>query len=115
MNPANGTKPNAKQLMLENQKLKGYINQILAENQQLRNTWALNRANFLFKAIELKDFSAEIKEKSIAELEGFLFPKPQEQQAGDGNRGCLGHSGPGHRGRPLLFDGNRPALCQEYL
>jgi predicted RNase H-like nuclease (RuvC/YqgF family) len=83
LNTANGTKPTVKQLMLENQKLKGYINQILAENQQLRNTWALNRANFLFKAIELKDFSAEIKEKSIAELEGFLFPKPQEQQAGE--------------------------------
>ena len=68
------------QLTEENHKLKDLCNKLYADNKQLHNTWMLTRANFLMKAVELEAFDTEFKEKAVAELKEFLFPKPVEQE-----------------------------------
>lgn len=50
------------------------IRELYARNQHLENTWMLSRANFLFKVLEMPQFSEEYKTKAKEELENFLFP-----------------------------------------
>lgn len=69
-----------KQLFEENERLKNMNEQLYNRCAQLENTWALNRANFLFKVLDTKDFSEECKKKAAEELEAFLFPKQPEVQ-----------------------------------
>ena len=71
-------KPTVKKMSEENEQLKNVLQQVVNENQQLRNTWALNRATFLFKILELECFDKEVKTKASEELVAFLFPKKEE-------------------------------------
>lgn len=71
-------KPTVKKMSEENEQLKNVLQQVVNENQQLRNTWALNRATFLFKILELEYFDQVFKTKAAEELVAFLFPKKEE-------------------------------------
>ena len=67
-----------KQLVEENEKLKNMNEQLYNRCSQLENTWALNRANFLFKILDTNNFSEGCKKKAAEELEAFLFPTQEE-------------------------------------
>ena len=78
VNPVNGNLT-IEELKNENEKLKSIINRILEEVQQLKYVLASRRAEFLFRIIDSKEFNTEFKMKAIAEIEGFLYPKSEEE------------------------------------
>jgi hypothetical protein len=41
----------------------------------------LQRAEFLFRIINMEGFSAEVKDKAHTELENFLFPKVENKES----------------------------------
>lgn len=69
---------NVEDLLKENTQLKKYLKQAVDEIQSLKQTWALQRANFLFKVVECNEFNSEFKVKAIEELEEFLYPKEEK-------------------------------------
>jgi len=56
-------------------------NQLYERVKQLENTWMLQRAEFLFRIINMEGFSAEVKDKAHTELENFLFPKVENKES----------------------------------
>lgn len=64
---------------VETEQLREAIQKLMQENQQLRQAWVVQRAQFLFKVVENDIFSAKTKNKAKAELENFLFPKEETQ------------------------------------
>ena len=84
--PVNGNQT-MEQLKAENEQLKDIINKAVAEVQQLRQTWALKRAEFLFKVIDSKEFNTEFKMKAVEELMEFLYPTKDNSEEAINNKG----------------------------
>lgn len=53
-------------------------NSMYNELMKLRQTWALQRAGFLFEVVKCDQFNTEFKMKAIEEIEKFLYPEPKE-------------------------------------
>lgn len=51
---------------------------IYNELLKFKQTWALQRAAFLFEVVKCDQFSTEFKMKAIEEIEKFLYPEPKE-------------------------------------
>lgn len=59
-------------------KLEDTAKHLYNRTKQLKNTWMLQRADFLFKVVENNKFDPDIRQKAQIELENFLFPVQQD-------------------------------------
>lgn len=66
---------NAEQLKENYDKLLGEATSMYKELMNLKQTWALQRAGFLFEVVKCDGFSTEFKMKAIEEIENFLYPE----------------------------------------
>lgn len=63
----------------ENIKLRKYLNDAIEEIKNLRNTWDLQRINFLIEIVKCNEFNTELKSKAVEEIEYFIYPKDSKE------------------------------------